>query len=247
MQKIAIKGRHGGLCCYLSTPPPRLSETAGRPPVVVVSSAFIPGQAPSASDRHVEELSERICAISGFPTYAFAPSGVGSSEGTFGVERWMADLRVILACAAGETQESPVVLLGFGFYAAVIAMVSTRSLGVVGLGSVSPAVEIYTKPGLEALIRVAAASGVKQSDAYTPSDAARELRALGAPPLGKKVEVPWLVIASSIDRPTVESTIGAGIETRQNIEFHYLLTDSESIRYDPRSLSILMGWLERKF
>lgn len=245
MAQVELEGKQGRLAASLVHPSTRQSEIEYDSPIVVASAGFIPGAAPSEGASRLEELAERLAAITGWSALTFSPSGVGRSEGRFSPEAWKADWEVAVDRGAEFANGDPVVLVGFGLIGTVARAMLRGNDTVRGLVTISMDLGLDDEMTVGEIIRQMKATGTSidpKVDVESFRAGFRSLRRLDPVPDDRR---PWLVIQTQAQRDRLlEELSDCSLD---DLEVHLFETDPESLRYDPRTLAVFMGWMDRCF
>jgi pimeloyl-ACP methyl ester carboxylesterase len=245
MAQVELEGKQGSLAASLVHPSTRQSEIDYDSPVVVASAGFIPGAAPSEGASRLEELAERLAAITGWSALTFSPSGVGRSDGRFSPEAWKDDWEVAVGRGAEFANGDPIVLLGFGLIGTVARAILRGNDRVRGLVTVSMDLGLEDEVVAGELLRQMKVTGTvidSTIDVSSLRESFHRLRMLDPMPNDDR---PWLVIQAQSQRDRLlEELADCSVA---ELEIHLFETDPESIRYDPRTLAVFMGWMDRCF
>ncbi len=201
------------------------------------------------ADYFLEEQVKRLSSSADVLAAVLVPSGVGNSGGTFSPLRWRQDMANAVEYLTAEVGVPEICLVGYE-----LASIQALSLGpdldkVAGVATIST---VATLPpyGLssEALaeqmrsLGVAVASSQESVAAWSGEFAVLD-PARTAPRLGRK---PWLVLHGQDDQAIPEARVRQLLEEVAGIgELHLVSAGGESLRADPRVLSLLVGWLDR--
>ncbi len=220
-------------------------------PAVVLCHGFPAGAGGAAAGMTFPELADAIAENVGCPALTFSFRGCGASEGDFSIGGWQADLRSAVAEARRRFRPSSVWIVGFGTAGtlAIRAAATDPSIGgVATLGSPRGLRDWARDPGR--LIRHARSLGLIRSAGFPANvgswakamkelDSARDLALMGDRPV---------LIVHGIDDdsvPVEDSQIVAAAGGEQT-ELRVIPAAGHLIRYDPRAVATLLGWLERK-
>jgi hypothetical protein len=249
--RFEVSGPQGSLYTHVSRPPQRVGSEEAELGAIVVSAGFVAGQLPTSVSTHVEEEAERYATSTGWAAYAFVPSGVGDSTGTFTPEAWIEDLQAVVAAVRIGHPHGPVVVLGYGVFGAIVPWFRSRGEiveGVVSIGVNSLALE---GDKYADLLRLMLASSVRVRP-VDPEQSLPEGLSLyeRCGPLSEnhnpqpESAPPWLIIHPSHDREQLEHALSQAM-VGERVESHYFQGDLGSISYDPRAMAVFVGWLER--
>jgi putative redox protein len=205
------------------------------------------GSAPSAGHTFVE-LAERVANDTGWSCLVFGFRGTGASQGQFSIGGWLADLRAAVAFMRAEHIEG-VWLAGFstgGTIAVHLAAQDPTIRGVATLAAPSDLTAWSNDPSY----LVALAREVGALDARATPDLkewAREISDLD--PLGSAAMIPprpFLIVHGSDDDTVPVADSRALADAAPGCEVHVIPMAGHRLRHDPRSIALLLGWLDRQ-
>ncbi len=196
-------------------------------------------------------LANRLAAEAGWVVLAPSLRGTGASQGSFSATGWRADLEAAIDYLMAQPDVSGVWLAGFGTGGSLslcAAGQDDRLRGVAALGAPGDFGDWSADPRrfLESCRRL----GVIRDDAF-PADLAgwaRELREVRPLDLvGSIPPRPILLIHGGNDEvvPIVDARALADAADGQ-VDLRVLSGAGHRLRHDPRTVAILLGWLERQ-
>lgn len=224
----------------------------GRGPAVVLTHGYPSGAAGgSNAGLTLPLLADEIAAEVGCSTLTFSFRGCGASEGDFSVGGWLADLRAAVAEARRRFEPTAVWLVGFGTGGALsMRLAADRSeiAGVATLGSPRSLRDWARDPGR--LIRHSRSLGLIRSQEF-PSNVgtwARAMKDLDSVRDAERIAPrPLLVVHGMVDDSVpVADAFRVAEAAGEAAELRIIPAAGHLIRYDPRAVATLLGWLERK-
>jgi putative redox protein len=197
------------------------------------------------------ELADRIASTMGWLAFTFSFRGCGASGGNFSLSGWMHDI----VAAADELRDTEGVdelwLVGFGTggglsLGAAVEM-GKRVLGVATLAA--PAGFDDWGTHTRRLLQHSRDVGVIR-DASFPQAAdawAKEFRAIRpVDDAARLADLPMLVVHGSEDEsvPVFDARVLA--DAHGSAELRIIAGAGHGLRYDPRAVAVLLGWLDRE-
>ncbi|HZA00028.1 MAG TPA: hypothetical protein VE575_14805 [Acidimicrobiales bacterium] len=241
-ERIGAGGRK--LAAHMARPPGRPS---GTPPAVVLCHGY-----PSAAGAGLTtpELADRIATEMGWVVLAFAFRGCGESEGQFSLGGWLEDVGVAVSHVRAETRPLGVWIAGFGTGGALAVCAGARAPwvnGVAAIGAPGDFDDWASHP--RRLVEHAREVGVITDRAFPPSfDAwARELKAVRAVACASRLAPrPLLVLHGSEDEAVPPFDARVLADAHGSAELRFINGAGHELRYDPRAVAVLLGWLDRQ-
>jgi putative redox protein len=241
--------RSGGLslAAHLARPPGRPS---GPLPAVVLCHGYPSTGTAASAPETMPELADRIATEMGWAALAFAYRGCGESEGQFSLEGWMDDIASAVAFIEGSVRPLGIWLAGFGTggsLAVCAAAADIRIQGVAALGAPGDFDDWASHP--RRLLDHGREVGMISDPAFPPSfDAwSRELRSIRAVACVDAYSPrPLLVVHGSDDEvvPSFDARILA--DAHGAAELRLIHGAGHALRHDPRTVAVLLGWLDRQ-
>lgn len=244
--------------CVIQSGELALSGHLARPPVpgatatpgLVLAHGFPAGPDGAATAaKTYPDLADRLCAETGWSVLSFNFRGTGESPGNFSLRGWLADLRA----AAEHLQAqgiSGVWVAGSstgGALAIVLAASDPTVLGVAALAA--PAKfgdwESHPRRSLNLARQVGAIKDPGfPADVDAWSREAAELRPLDV--VGRLPPRPLMILHGADDETVPVSDARALAAAAPGSELHVLAGAGHRLRYDPRAVALLIGWIERQ-
>lgn len=236
------------LAAHLAEP-----KTAGpaRLPGLVISHGFptvANGSLRAGQSYH--DLADRIANDMGWVVLAMTFRGCGESEGSFSLGGWLADLHAAAATLAARTDVRQVFLAGFGTGGALAICAGAADPTVAGVAAVAPPADFddwASDPDglLEYARRVGAIKdGEFPTDVAAWSAELASVRAVDA--AARLAPRPLLVLHGAQDDvvPTFDARVIA--DAHGEADFRLIAGAGHRLRFDPRAVAVLLGWLDRQ-
>lgn len=219
-------------------------------PGVVVCHGFPSlGAGGSASIRSIPELADRIANELEWVALSFAFRGCNDSSGEFSLGGWLDDLMAAVE-HLGTEQVSGVWLAGFGTGGALCICAAARLPEVRGVAAVGAPADFDDWAGHpRRLVEHARELGLIHDPSHPASmdefsRPLREIRAVGC--AGELAPRPLLVMHGSEDEvvPVFDARVIG--DAHGEAELRIINGAGHQLRYDPRAMAILLGWLDRQ-
>lgn len=241
----------GGLTlrAHRAVPPP--GRVGANPPALVLCHGF-PGDAvgaPGAAQAY-PELADRIAAELGWLVLVPALRGAGGSEGHFSLGGWLDDIAAAVAHLRSSAHPSGIWLAGFGTGGALSVCAASRDpaiKGVAALGAPADFDDWASQP--RRLLEHARAIGLIRDPAFPPAfdKWSRELRSVRAVQCMADVAPrPALVVHGTEDESVPQFDARVLADAHGGAELRIIAGAGHALRYDPRAVAILLGWLDRE-
>lgn len=235
------------LAAHLARPPGRPS---GPPPAVVLCHGYPSSGTAASAPETMPELADRIATEMGWAALAFAYRGCGTSQGQFSLAGWLDDIAAAVAYIDSAVRPLGTWLAGFGTggsLAVCAAAANTRIQGVAALGAPGDFDDWASHP--RRLLEHGREVGVITDPDFPPSlDAwSRELRAIRAVAcVAAYAPRPLLVVHGSEDEvvPSFDARVLA--DAHGSAELRFIHGAGHTLRHDPRTVAVLLGWLDRQ-
>lgn len=231
---------------YLARPRGRSASAPG----LVICSGFPPREAGTPSDVWLlPELADRIAREMGWFTLTFAFRGCGDSEGDFSLRGWIDDI-VAASAFLRDQGAAGVWLAGFGTGGSLALCAAAEDpdvRGVATLGAPADFDDWARNP--KRLLEHSRELGLVRSAGFPPSiDAwSKEVRATS--PLGAVTDYvprPLLVLHGSDDDLVPVFDARVLWDAHGAAELRIIDGAGHQLRYDPRAIAVLLGWLDRQ-
>ncbi len=222
---------------------------AARPAVVICHGLpAAPGGAATAG-RSYHVLADRIATEMGWSALVVNYRGCGLSEGDFSLLGWVDDVRAAASHLADRTRATAVWVAGFGTGGAVGLRAAADGTGVGGAVSVgAPADFSDWATNSERLLRHSRETGVVRDDSF-PADRpawSAEFSAFSTADAADRLAPrPLLVVHGSDDELVSALDARAIADAHGAADLRILASGGHRLRYDPRCISVVLGWLDR--
>lgn len=195
-------------------------------------------------------LADHIAAETGCAALAYASRGVDRSDGDFSLVGWRRDLFGAIDHLVAATQCRTVWLVGFGTGGALVLDVAARDERVRGVAAIAaPAdFEDWARNPRKLLLLAREIGVVRDPEFPSSFDSwAAEIRAVRAVASAEAMEErELLVIHGSEDEtvPVFDARVIA--DAHGGADLRVIVGAGHHLRHDPRTIAILLGWLERQ-
>ena len=228
-------------------------ELARQRPALVLCNGYPSGaKAPfAAKNGQIEpDLADRIALDCGCAVVTFDYRGVGKSTGNFSLSGWLNDIRAAINFAFDELKCSGIVLAGFrtgGALCICVAAEEPRVHGVIAMGPQADFKDWATDP--RKFLALNRDLGMIRSPDFPPdlnswSHDLKDIRPIEA--VKKMGTRPFMVIHGSMDVTTPPIHSEALAEAAgDTADLRILLGAGHFLRYDPRAIAMLLGWIGR--
>lgn len=223
----------------------------GSAPGLVLCHGFPAGSTGAAlAGQSYIELAERISERMGWVVLAFNYRGCGESGGDFSLAGWQADVVAALAHLRGTEGVHDVWVAGFGTGGALAIAAAADDPDVRGVASVgTPADFSDWAANPRRLLLYARSLGAIRDEEF-PTDFkawSTELAAISAAGSAAKVSPRPLLIVHGTDDELVPSLDARAIaEAHGSAELSMVAAGGHRLRFDPRAIAVLLGWLDRQ-
>ncbi|HEY2814989.1 MAG TPA: alpha/beta hydrolase [Acidimicrobiales bacterium] len=242
--KSGVLELHG----YLAVPTAR--HATGTPAVVLCHS-FRAGEggAPSTAFTH-PQLADRIAQELGWVALSFTCRGAGESEGQFSLGGWLSDILAAIGYVAGLPAVTGVWAAGFGTGGALCLCAGARDRRVKGVAVLGAPADFEDWGGQpRRLLEHAREVGLVSDRSFPASFDAwvHDLRAIR--PLHCVADYaprPLLVVHGTDDDLVPDFDARVIADAHGSAEMRILAGASHQLRDDPRSIAVLLGWLDRE-
>lgn len=234
------------LAAHVSEPP----VTDGRPPVVIICHGYPSGALPAAATgRSYPALADRI-ANEGWRAITFNFRGCGESTGNFALDGWLDDLLAVIDRSGQFGDHRGVWLVGFGTSGGLCIAAAARRPEVAGLAVAgSPADYTDWAAHPRRLLQHAREIGAISDPSHPPdlerwTRPFREIR-----PVDDAARVaprPLLVLHGADDESVPSFDARVVSDAHAAAELRIISGAGHDLRHDPRSVAILLGWLDRQ-
>lgn len=229
--------------------PERLSER-GTPGLVLCHGFPDTAVGASGAARSYPDLADRLAEELGWLVLAFAYRGCGSSDGDFSVQGWLTDVHAALDHLRTSHHLSGVWLAGFGTGGSLAVCAAAQDQDVKGVAAMASPADFGDWAADPGLLHEHARSIEVASDVLAPDDFAAwsaEFERVSATDAAPDVAPRSLLVAHGADDalvPVIDARILA--DAHGEAELRIIAGAGHKLRYDPRAIAILVGWLSRQ-
>ena len=222
---------------------------APRPAVVICHGlpAAPGGAATAGQSYHV--LADRLAAEMGWSALVLNYRGCGASEGDFSLLGWVEDVRAAVDYVSERTRTTGVWVAGFGTGGAVAMRAAADSPTVRGVVSVGAPVDFGEwAANADRLLRHSRDTGVVRSDSFPANRQAWRDQFAGfssTDAADRLAPRPLMVVHGSDDELVSSLDARAIADAHGAADLRIIATGGHRLRYDPRCISLVLGWLDR--
>jgi putative redox protein len=234
------------LAATLSRPPVRAGVAV---PAVLLCHGFPPGGHDRATVS-LPELAERIVGDLGWAALVVGLRGCGDSKGDFSLGGWLDDLLTAARFLHADATIGDIWLAGFGTGGALAICAAAREPWIRGVACLGTPADFDDWAGHpRRLVEHARELGLIRDRGY-PTDInafSRPLREIQAVRCATSLAPrPLLVVHGSDDDtvPVFDARVIA--DAHGSAELRLISGAAHQLRYDPRAMAILLGWLDRQ-
>ena len=236
---------------YLARPLRSDGEVLRDPrPAVVICHGLpaAPGGA-AVAGRSYHVLADRIAAEMGWSALVLNYRGCGLSEGDFSLLGWVEDVRAAVEYVSARTRTRGVWVAGFGTGGAVAVRAAADTPAVAGAVSAgAPADFDEWAANAERLLRHSRETGIVRSDSF-PADLETwrgQFAAFSTADTSDRLAPRPLMVVHGSDDELVPSLDARAIaDAHGGADLRIISGGGHRLRYDPRCISLVLGWLDR--
>jgi len=193
-------------------------------------------------------LADRITRETGWRVVTAALRGAGDSAGDFSALGWLDDLAYLSETEVPE--EVPRITVGFGFGGVLALHVAARDDRVEGVACLGTPADLSPLAGDDAFLVHCKRTGLIMTPGFPASVEAwsKELSVLHPADDAAALRGKPLLMVHGTDDPDVPLADARALADAATgpVELHVVLGAGHWLRADPRVISILVGWLERR-
>jgi pimeloyl-ACP methyl ester carboxylesterase len=238
------------LAAYLARPASTATSGHRRGLVLCHSFPSDPGTG-GGLGRGYAELADRLAGELNCAVLTFDFRGTGESQGDFSIGGWLADLKAAIGRLLEVASVEGVWLCGFsagGALAICAAGEDERVRGVAAFSAPADFSDWAADP--RRFVNQARAVGVIRSPSFPPdlNAWARELREVRPLSLIGKIPPRSILIVHGANDEVVPMLDARALAdaAEGDVELRILHGAGHRLRYDPRAIAILLGWLDRE-
>jgi pimeloyl-ACP methyl ester carboxylesterase len=222
-----------------------------RLPGLVISHGYPSATAGAGATKSAyQALADRIATDLGWVVLAVNYRGCGGSEGNFSMDGWYDDTTAAIDELCGMDDVAAIWLAGFGTGGALAIAAAASDERVRGVAAMGPPADFddwVSNPKL--LLQHSRKIGVVTDEEFPPSfdDWAESLGRYKAVEFATRMQTkPFLLLHGGDDEavPVFDARVIADAHGSANLRV--VQGASHALRYDPRAVAILLGWLERQ-
>lgn len=228
---------------------PERQPSLGSPGFVICHGFPTASTGATRAGNSYHTLADRIAATRGAAALAMHYRGCGQSEGNFSLSGWLRDVEAAIEAMQARDDVSSVSVIGFGTGAALSICAAANRPRVRAVLAVAPPADFSDwSNDPEALLGHARMVGAITDDNF-PHDFeawAAELSEVQAVEAADELEPrPLLILHGQDDElvPLFDSRIVA--DAHGSAELRVISGAGHLLRYDPRAIAILLGWIDR--
>ena len=190
-------------------------------------------------------LADRVAREVGWTALVFNYRGCGASEGNFSFGGWKRDIDAAVSHLAEQHQDVWIAGFGVGGTLSICAAAENQKIRGVASISASDSFENWTASveGLLSPSQKAAKEEVLGKNFKQRADGMEAFKATEA--MDKLKSRPLLVISGQDDRIVSMFDARAIADAHGAADLRILEGGGHNLRYDPRTLALLFGWLDR--
>jgi pimeloyl-ACP methyl ester carboxylesterase len=229
---------------------PERTPSGGSPGLVICHGFPTVAIGAERSGQSYHSLADRIAAEKGNAVMAMHYRGCGGSEGHFSLRGWLNDVEAAIDALNARDDVSSVSLMGFGTGAALVICAAASRPEVRSVAAIAPPADFSDWSGdPERLLVHARRVGAITDEGFPQdfdawADELGEIRAVAS--AAEMANRPLLILHGQDDDmvPIFDSRIVA--DAHGAAELRIIQGAGHLLRYDPRAVAILFGWIDRQ-
>lgn len=228
---------------------PERSPSVGSPGFVICHGFPTAAIGAARSGRSYHSLADRIASEKGAAVLAMHYRGCGGNPGDYSLQGWLEDVQAAVQALGDRPDVSSVSIIGFGTGAALAICAAARQSQVRAVAAVAPPADFadwsdHPQASLEHARRVGAITSPSfPSDFDSWAAELGQVKAVDA--AADLAPRPLLVLHGAEDEvvPVIDSRIVA--DAHGNAELRIIGGAGHLLRYDPRAIAVILGWIDR--
>ena len=225
------------LDAYLAQP-----EVSDGSPVLLICQDFPHGR--EGFEYLDVALADRVAEAVGWLAFVFNYRGCGNSEGSFSFGGWKQDIDAAISHLLEQHREIWIAGFGVGATLGIRSAAENRQIQGVAAISASDGLQNWTSSELMSFARRKKA--IREEEQQEANKWAEEMQTFGASDVMDKLKSrPLLVIHGQEDQLVPMFDARAIADAHGSADLRILEGGGHNLRYDPRTLALLFGWLDR--
>lgn len=229
---------------------PERTVAAGHPALVILHGFPTAAVGARAAGASYVSLADRVAREKGWLALALNYRGCGESEGNFSLGGWMRDAQAAIETLLARDDVNGVWIMGFGTGGALAVCAAGEEPRVRGAAAVAPPADFadWAEDPERLLDHARNAGAITDPDFPADLDAwAAELSSVSAVSSAAQLsDRPLLIVHGAEDElvPVFDTRIVA--DAHGSADLRLISGAGHRLRYDPRAIAVLLGWLDRQ-
>jgi putative redox protein len=254
--EIGLKGggapsRAAVLTAFLSRPPPSASAAARRFGLLLCDGFPMGPWGPASMPEPLALLGDRVANDTGWMVLTLAFPAASGPRGRFSVTGWLADIASAVDYLRIEGPVDGVWLAGFSIAGSVVLAAAGLEPGIRGVAAFAAPADLHewvVDPRRTAEHFRSMGIDADLEQARTSNGWAKEVRDLHPLDLVARVPPRPVLLVHGADDEVVSLVEARALAdaAEGNVDLRVLAGAGHALRYDPRAVAILLGWLDRQ-